>query len=239
MSIDVGLIEQLREFETALVAEALSALGCQSAEKYYTGNDVKLLTEISEPLVGVAHTMIADTSTPKEIGDVDDLYKSYDLVQQSPLPVIIVIKANGSRLKHECILGDGMAKTLKSCGSCGLITDGGARDINGINKVGYPVFGSGTVSNHVNMVYKLSHEPVSISGVTFDNGDLIHADRDGILLIPNNFHGAIIEACILTRDFETRAHVFLRRSDKTAEKKREFVTNLAKEHHNKCARLQP
>jgi 4-hydroxy-4-methyl-2-oxoglutarate aldolase len=237
MTIAIALIEQLSEFETALVAEATGAMGGREPEKYYTGNDVRLLTDISEPMVGVALTFTGDTSTPANTADVEDLYKGYELIRQSSLPTVVVMKAVGSRPNHECMLGDGMAKTLKSYGSCGFISDGGARDINGINKVGYPVFGSGTVSNHVKMIYKLSQEPVCISDVTFANGDLIHADRDGILLIPSEFHAGIVEACVLTRDFETRVHVFWRRSDKTAYEKRDYVMQMAKEHHDKCKSL--
>ena len=87
------------------------------------------------------------------------------------------------------------------------------------------------------MIYKLSQDPVCISGVTFTNGDLIHADSDGILLIPRELHDGIIEACILTRDFETRVHVFWRRSDKTAKEKQDYAIKMAKEHHSRCKSL--
>jgi len=237
MSLDLALIEQLREFETALVANAISAMGGSEAENYYTGNDVKLLTGISGPLVGVAHTLVADTSTPKNVQDTDGLFRSYDLIQESPLPVVVVMKAIGSRPNHECILGDGMAKIFKSYGSCGLITDGGVRDVAGINNVGYPVFGSGTVSDHCKMMYKLSEEPVYISGVSFASGDLVHADQDGVLIIPAKFHISIVEACILTRDYETRVHVYWRRSDKRAEEKKKYAERMAKEHHVRCQAL--
>jgi 4-hydroxy-4-methyl-2-oxoglutarate aldolase len=237
MAVCLSLIEQLREFETPLVTEAMAAMGCPAPEKYYTGNDVRLLTHLAEPMVGVALPLVADTSTPGNKADTDGLWECYEMMTGSPLPVVVAIQAVGSRPRHECILGDGMAKILKVSGSCGLVTNGGARDIERINKVGYPVFGSGTVSNHVALMYRLSREPVQISGVDFAPGDLVHADADGVVTIPREYHAGIVEACILARDVETRVHLVWRRSDKTPEEKRIFVTRMFREHYRRCAAL--
>ncbi|MBN2455647.1 MAG: RraA family protein [Sedimentisphaerales bacterium] len=237
MSVELALIEQMREFETPLVAEAMGAMGCKEPEKYYTGSDIKLLTEISEPMVGAALTLVADTSTPGNKGDANDLWKAYEMIKESKLPVVVVVKAIGSRPKHECMLGDGMAKILKASGSSGLITDGGARDIENINKVGYTVFGCGTVANHVGTNYKISKEPIIISGVSFTTADLIHGDRDGIVIVPEIYHKHIVEVCTRARDVETRVHLFWRRTNKTLAEKRKFVTRMFKEHYEKCRQL--
>jgi len=87
-------------------------------------------------------------------------------------------------------MGDGMAKTFKTNNCCGLVSDGGSRDLERINKVGFTVFGSGTVTNHAELIYRLAKEPIVISGVTFSNGTLLCGDRDGILAIPQECHAA-------------------------------------------------
>lgn len=223
LAFERALVEQLREFETALVAEAMAALGCAEPQRYYSGDDIKLLTKLTEPMVGAALTLTADTSTPGNQADTNDLWASYDLMEAARVPVVVIIQAVGGRRRHECILGDGMAKTLKASGSCGLVTDGGARDIERIDQVGYAVFGSGFVPNHVQLIYKLSEEPVEVSGVRFRTCDLVHGDADGVLIIPPEYHKLIVEACILCRDTETRVHTFLRRTDKRPAEKRDFT----------------
>lgn len=234
-TVKPALIEQLHEFETPLVAEGMGVLGCKDPENYYVGDDVRLFTQISQPMVGVALTITADTSTPGNQPDADGLWEGFSGIEQSSLPVVVVMKTVGSRPHHECVLGDGMAKVLKSVGSCGLLTSGGVRDIAQINKVGYTVFGSGTVGNHVSLIYRISDQPLELSGVTFSNGDLIHGDADGIVKVPESYHSSIVEACILTRDFETRVHTFWRRSDKTIQEKRDFATRLSKQLHEKVS----
>ena len=223
MGPSLATIEQLREFETALVAEALAALGHGDPQDLYVGQDIKLLTRMNEPMVGVALNMLADTSTPGSKPDIEGLWQAYEMVRASDVPTVVVMKAAGSRPLHECMLGDGMAKILKACGSSGLIGDGAARDVNRINQVGYTVYGTGTVSSHVSLIFKLVQDPVTLSGATFTNGDLIHGDTDGLLIIPAKYHRAIVEACVICRDFETRVHVFWRRSDKTPREKENFA----------------
>jgi len=231
---ELSLIEQLREFETALVAEAMGALGCEDAESHYMGNSVQLLTQLSEPLVGTALTILADTSTP---GNSSDTQAFWDLCRnclETKIPSVAVVKATGARFEHECIVGDGMAKMLKSCGCAGLITDGGARDISQINKCGFTVFGSGKVANHTPYKMKITNEPVNIAGLSIQNDCLIHADADGVITIPSSYHAGIVQASILCREFETRVHCFWRRTDKTIEEKMEFVAQQAKLRSELC-----
>jgi 4-hydroxy-4-methyl-2-oxoglutarate aldolase len=234
MSVNLSLIEQLREFETPLITEAMAAMGCQKPENYYLGKDVRLLTHLAEPMVGIALPLIADTSTPGNTPDVEDLWACYEMIARSSLPVVVVVKTIGSRPRHECVLGDGMSKILKTSGSCGLITDGGARDIERINKVGYAVFGSGALSNHAHVIIRLARKPVQIAGIDISPDDLVHGDADGIVVIPPEYHEGLVDACILGRDVETRVHLFWRRSDKTIEEKRAFYTHMYEEYRQRC-----
>ena len=68
-------------------------------------------------------------------------------------------------------------------------------------------------------------------------GDLLHADADGVLVIPADYQGAVVEAAILSRDFETRAHTYGRRSDKSVDEKRRFVGALDAARAAKCKAL--
>ncbi len=237
MTPTLALIEQLQEFETALVAEAMTAMGVKNTEQYYTGSDVRQLTPGAELMVGVAITLVADTCTTKKKADTDGMWEFYEMARKSALPVVAVMKSIGSDPRRECMLGDGMAKIFKTSGCCGLVSDGGARDLERINKVGFTVFGSGTVSNHSALIYQLAKEPITVSGVTFTNGALLCGDHDGILVIPPECHAGLVEACILSRDIETRCHCFLRRTDKSPEEKRKYLAKAYEVHLKKCAAL--
>jgi regulator of RNase E activity RraA len=227
----LSLIEQLREFEAALITEGMGLMGCTDSENHYLGREIKLLTQFSTPVVGIAVVLEVDTSSPGHKADMDDYWKALQIIEESSVPQIVVMKSTGSRSQHECVLGDGMAKTLKACGSAGVITDGGIRDVRQVDRAGYPVFASGVVANHSSMVYKLSQEPITISGVSIKNGTLIHGDCDGVTIIPQQYHRGIVNACIASRDFETKVHTFWRRTDKTLTQKRAFVMHMVEERN--------
>jgi len=237
MSTSLALIEQLREFETALVTEAMTAMGMAHTETLYTGSDIRRLTSPSEPMVGVALTLEVDTSTPGKTPDASGLWESYSWIQQSILPVVVIMKCTGAELRRECVAGDGMAKIFRAYGACGILTDGGVCDLERIDKVGLTVFGSGVTPDHTTLVYQISPAPVIISGVTFATGDLVHGDGDGVIAVPVECHGGIVEACTLARDFETRAHLVFRRTDLSLEAKRALIGELYGAHQERCRAL--
>ena len=233
----LALIEQLREFETALIAEAMGALGCPDPQEYYTNSDIGLVTSNQGLVAGAAITLEADTSTPGNVPYGEDYWECLARVERSELPAVLVIKALGARLKHECLCGDGMCKILSAAGCAAIVADGPVRDVEGINRTDITVFATGTVSNHASMIYRLSKGPVNIGGVLIANGELLTGDRDGLIKVPKTYQPAIVEACMLSRDFETRVHTHWRRSDKTLVEKREYVTELAKKRAAACRRL--
>jgi len=237
MPVSLALIEQLREFETALLTEAMAAMGMTHAEPLHTGSDIRRLTSPAEPMVGVALALEVDTSTPGRAADPAGIWESYDWIQQSAAPVVVVMKCTGADLQRECVAGDGMAKTYMAHGACGIVTDGGVRDLERIDRTGLAVFGSGVTPNHATLVYRISETPVTISGVTFATGDLVHGDGDGVIVVPERCHGGIVEACTLARDFETRAHLVFRRTGLALEEKRKRVADLYGAHQERCRAL--
>ena len=140
-------------------------------------------------------------------------------------------------MSHECVAGDGMCKSFQSHGVAGLVADGGIRDIDAIIQLSFPAYASGAVSDHATLNYKLATKPITVSGVVIDHGDLLHGDSNGVHMIPVKYHHAIAEACCLTRDFETRAHILNRRTDLNSREQFEMVGQLAAERQEKCMAL--
>ena len=237
MTVDLALIEQLHEFDTPSVAESLLPLGCSDNYKYYMGNDLQLMTDVRAPMVGVALNLEVDTSSHGVEIQREGLTQANKLMRASAIPTVIVMKCVGARLQHECGVGDGMGKSFKMSGCVGLVTDGGARDLDGLSQLGLSVFAAGAVSDHATLHYRQVDKPVTISDVAIHPGDLIHGDKNGVHVIPAIYHHAIVEACCLTRDFETRAHILLRRSDLSHQEASSRVTELAQIRSDKCKQL--
>lgn len=100
-------------------------------------------------------------------------------------PGEILIAAAGGSMRSG-IWGELLTTAAKNQGCVGAIVDGAIRDVDKIEAKGFPVLARGTClydSLHRQRVTDVD-VPVEIDGVTFSPGDLVMADRDGIVVIP-------------------------------------------------------
>jgi 4-hydroxy-4-methyl-2-oxoglutarate aldolase len=83
----------------------------------------------------------------------------------------------------------------KNKGVAALITDGMARDVDGLNAVGIPIFARGLSPNSP---YKDGPGeiglPIAIGGVTVNPGDLVVGDQDGIVVVAREALAAVADA---------------------------------------------
>lgn len=228
--VDLSLIEQLRDFDTALLANTIGYIDQTPAHEYYMGGSIRSVTPSLGPTVGVAVTCELDSSTPNQMPDVDGYNHQVDQILAMEVPVIWVVKTVGSRPDHECVLGDGMAKTLFSVGCVGAVTDGGVRDIAGLLSTPFAVYCKGTTIHHTALRFGPTNQNVEVGGIQVFSGDLIHANSEGVIKIPDSCHRTIVEAAIRMRTFEQDAHRGLRRSDLGAAEKRKWVVDALKRH---------
>lgn len=81
--------------------------------------------------------------------------------------------------------GDRVMGMLKNAGGAGFVTDGPMRDYDGIVAVGLPAWCTGLTPNspYANGPGRAGEE-VQIGGRIVHNGDMIIADRDGVVVVP-------------------------------------------------------
>lgn len=99
---------------------------------------------------------------------------------------VCVIDNNG---RLDCtVWGDIMATYATKHGIAGTVIDGVCRDINVIRKLNYPIFSKSTymVTGKDRVYVDRINEPVSISGVQVNPGDLICADNTGVVCVPRS-----------------------------------------------------
>ncbi len=100
------------------------------------------------------------------------------------------------------VAGDVLCARMALRGVAGLVTDGAVRDIVGVEQAGLPVWSRGTASpapgNSLTFIdWGL---PVACGGVTIFPDDLIVADRDGAVVIPQALAEQVVrEAAELER----------------------------------------
>jgi regulator of RNase E activity RraA len=107
----------------------------------------------------------------------------YALSLVQPGDVLVIDRAGD--MSYACF-GEMTARAAKQRGAAGVIADGLVTDIIQIEEIGVPVYARGA-SARTGRLLNLGGEintTVTCGGVTVRPGDLIHADDNGILVIP-------------------------------------------------------
>jgi regulator of RNase E activity RraA len=109
---------------------------------------------------------------------------------------VLVVGNQGSA--DVAVFGEITSTEAKLKGLSGLVTDGKVRDIEGIRKLGFPVFARGT-SPRVAGRGSLGevNVPTSCGGVVVEPGDIIVGDADGVVVVPRQKAAEILR---LSRD---------------------------------------
>jgi 4-hydroxy-4-methyl-2-oxoglutarate aldolase len=99
-----------------------------------------------------------------------------------------------------------MATTAKVRGLAGMVIDGGARDVEELEQIGFPVWSRSqspatSVGRYVPVAKNV---PVVCGGVLVRPGDWIVADRTGVVVVPKESLAQVVTLLRQYDDKETR-----------------------------------
>src|SRR5581483_1435529 len=197
-----SLIEQLRDFDSALLANTIGYIDPTPAHEFYMAGSIQAVTTGLGPTVGVAVTCEIDTSTPGAASEWEPFYESLEKMEAIAEPVVWVVKTVGARPEHECVLGDGMAKMLFAAGCVGVVTDGGVRDVAGMKAIPFAAYARGTTIHHCAIRVRNVNEPVEVGGIVVRPGDVIHGSSEGVIKIPAGCLAELPQRAVKMRAFE-------------------------------------
>ena len=186
-------LEALKQIDTPTIANAIEAFNVRSNTEGFMGWDIRCMFPELGVMVGYAVTATLDTVTPGRLHDREVRLKFFEAIQDSEKPAIVVLKDVGPRPLHGCHFGDGLTNTSMKLGAIGLVTDGGVRDVDTVREMGFHYFAPGMVAAHGNFGFNEAQVPVEVSGVLVNPGDLIHADVNGVVTIPQEIASQVIE----------------------------------------------
>lgn len=167
-------LQRLYEFNTTEISDALDACGIEGALL-----NIKALSP-GMKLIGPAYT-VGYKSNEQKIGSFSNAANYIDAV---PERSVIVIDNNG---RIDCTAwGAILTKMALHKNLAGTLVHGAIRDVAYIRTENYPIFCSGiSMRSGKNRIHKISEQqPLIINGVTINPGDIIFADDNGALVIP-------------------------------------------------------
>lgn len=146
------------------------------------------------PMVGYAVTVKVKPSEPASNPNAWAEYREY--IASLPGPKIIVMQDLDKPLVYGSFWGEVSANTHKTLGCVGVIVDGAIRDLDEMKSAGFKALARRLCVGHAYATPVCWGESVEVFGTTVNTGDLIHADKHGFLVIPEEDQSRILEASL-------------------------------------------
>lgn len=186
---DPVLVAELATFPTTQIADGGGPIGV-------VGPGIRPMVSASE-MCGPAVTL---WTSP---GDILFILKSPDLVR----PGDVLVVDGGGRL-DAAVFGDIIGGLLQRGGCAGVVLDAAVRDVEGIEALGLPVHARGAhpATGSVAGPGALN-VGVQCGGVVVQPGDVVRADRSGVVIVPADALEEVLErtAAVARREEEWRA----------------------------------
>jgi regulator of RNase E activity RraA len=147
------------------------------------------------PMVGFAITVVIEPGNPEHPKNNPDAWQQYrDYVASIPDPKIVVVQDLDKPNLYGAFWGEVNSNIHKALGCVGTITDGGIRDLDEMNNAGFKALARRLCVGHAKSCPVRWNCEVEVFGRKIKPGQLIHADKHGFLVIPDEDHAGLLEA---------------------------------------------
>jgi 4-hydroxy-4-methyl-2-oxoglutarate aldolase len=183
---DAELIAYLKTVDTATLANAIELLNLRPRAEGFASLELKCLFPEFGPLCGYAVTAQVETVTLGSPRTEEAYVELFEAVEASPKPAVLVMQEIGGDRDRATHAGEVMATIFTRLGAIGLVSDCGVRDLTAVRKIGFHYFARGAVASHATNRIVRTGVPVEITGVTVRPGDMLHADENGLITVPES-----------------------------------------------------
>jgi regulator of RNase E activity RraA len=185
----------LGRFDTPTVCNAIELFEIRPRNTGFMNSGIKACFPHMPPMVGYAVTSTFRSMSPPRSGDVyASLTQQVETYAQLPGPPVMVYQDLDDPVVS-ATFGEVMCSVYKGFGARGLITSGAGRDLEQVEKIGFPTFTSGAICAHGYCHTLAINVPVTVGGICIYPGDLIHGDLNGVTTIPHEIASEIPAAC--------------------------------------------
>ncbi len=191
------LLEQLQSYDTPTICNALEVVAPERRGFGFTTSPLVCTRPGLPPMVGYARTATLRAAHPSDLKgkaarSLSDGYYSY--IDDGPKPSIIVIQdLDDAQRGYGSFWGEVNSNIHRGLGSLGLVTDGSVRDLPDIAE-GFQMLADRVGPSHAYVHVVGFNQAITVAGMRVVDGELIHADQHGAVVIPHAVAAAVPEA---------------------------------------------
>lgn len=191
-------LDELRPvLRAALVCDALDGLGIHDAALSSRFNPLERDTVMIGRAFPVATTVVHVAPDVPYVG----LLRALDALSADD---VYVISACGR--EDVSLWGELLTNASLAAGVAGALCEGTVRDSEQVRGLGFPCFSYGTAPYDINGRLEVTAHavPIEIEGRTVEPGELIVADADGVVIVPEVAEADAIEGALAKAGAESR-----------------------------------
>ncbi|HEY63933.1 MAG TPA: RraA family protein [Caldilineae bacterium] len=188
-------LETLRKIPTPAVSNAIETFNIRPRTEGFMGPEVRQMFPSLPPIIGyavTARTVSAHEPGPKGPASRPDYWRY--LEASKPKPLIAVVEDLDDPPAIGAFFGEVNSNIHKALGCVGAITNSGIRDMDEVEALGFPIWAGSVIVSHAYVHLVDFGTPVRVGGLVVRPGDLLLADRHGVIQIPLEIAREIPEA---------------------------------------------
>ena len=180
---DIAFLESM---DTPTVCNVIEIVAPERRGYGYTTRHLHCPFPDLPPKVGFAKTVTMRAKDPVSLGGQGYMQKRQDYldyVASPPNPSWIVIQDLDDPAGYGAFWGEVQSNVHKALGCHGVVTNGCVRDIPMI-AAGFQLLAGSIAPSHAFVHVVDFSDEVTVHGMAVKNGDLVHADRHGAVVVP-------------------------------------------------------
>lgn len=184
-SIGSEQLEALRTIPTPAVSNAIELFEVRPRTAGFMGPEVQQMFPALAPIIGyavTARTVSAYEPEPNRPASRADYWRYIE--SSGPQPHIAVVEDLDDPPVMGAFFGEVNSNIHRALGCVGAITNGGIRDMDEVEALGFPIWAGNVIVSHAYVHLEDFGTSVRVGGLVVRPGDLLLADRHGVVLIP-------------------------------------------------------
>jgi 4-hydroxy-4-methyl-2-oxoglutarate aldolase len=228
-ALSAETLAKLVRFDTPTICNVIELFDVRPRNVGYMDHRVKCNFPEFPPIVGYAATACFRSDAPPAGGDAyGSIGAQLEQFARLPGPSIVVFQDLDDP-PAAAVFGEVMCSTYQAFGSPGLITNGAGRDLEQVRALKYPVFTGSTICSHGYCHMLHLGLPVRVGSLMVNNGDLLHADANGVTNIPVDIAAEVAD---VSAEFLAAEEIVLSYVKSMGEKSITRYNDLRKEFQN-------
>ena len=205
-------LEFLKSVDSPTIANAIEPFEVRDRTTGFIGGRVECQFPDLGVMVGRALT-VTMSNAPGPVASRDGYWQMWDALNSAEGPVVIAIADQSGEPHRVAYAGEVMTTIAMRLGAVGMVTDGALRDVDEVHDLGFHYFMQYPVVSHANFEITSVGRPITLDGEEIRTGDILHGDRNGIVVVPDNVLEGLPEAVGTIRQKEAETMAYVRGDD--------------------------